>query len=88
LTVTLISFDDSKLPFVPYIQQDIDTIAYKAVELIIEQMEGTYVPRRKTVPVKFAADVGYPTPEGFVTLVFKQQHNNRQNHEELPAVFK
>ena len=62
--VALVSFDDPKLPFVPYIQQDIDTIADKAADFIIEQMEDTYVPRRETVPVKFVADVGYPTPGG------------------------
>ena len=62
--VALVSFDDPKLPFVPYIQQDIFAVADKAVELIIEQMEGQYAPRRETVPVTFVADVGYPTPEG------------------------
>jgi len=32
--VALVSFDDPKLPFVPYIQQDIFAVADKAVELI------------------------------------------------------
>lgn len=62
--ITFDSFDDPKLPFVPYIQQDIFAVADKAVELIIEQMEGQYAPRREMVPVTFVADVGYPTPEG------------------------
>jgi len=63
-TIALVSFDDPKLPFVPYVRQDIDAIAEKAVELIIEQMEGTVSLSRETVPVTFVADAGYPTPEG------------------------
>jgi DNA-binding LacI/PurR family transcriptional regulator len=62
--MALVSFDDPKLPFELYIHQGIDTITGKAVELIIEQMEGRYVPRRETMPFKSVADVGYPTPEG------------------------
>jgi DNA-binding LacI/PurR family transcriptional regulator len=51
---------------VPYVQQDLANIVDKAVELIIEQMEGEshYAPRRETVPVTFVADMGSPTPEG------------------------
>lgn len=62
--LTLVSFDDPKLPFVPYIVQDIPAIAEKAVDMIIQQMEGSYIPRRETVPVTFIRDVRYPTPEG------------------------
>ncbi|MFB9279287.1 GntR family transcriptional regulator [Cohnella cellulosilytica] len=62
--LTLVSFDDPKLPFVPYIEQNIPAIAEKAVEMIIHQMEGAYAPRREIVPVTFVRDVTYPAPEG------------------------
>ena len=50
-TIALVSFDDPKLPFVPYVRQDIDAIAEKAVELIIEQMEGTVSLSRVTARI-------------------------------------
>jgi len=31
-TIALVSIDDPKLPFVPYVRQDIDAIADKVVE--------------------------------------------------------
>ncbi|WP_158602316.1 GntR family transcriptional regulator [Cohnella endophytica] len=62
--MTLVSFDDPKLPFVPYIEQNIPAIADKTVEMIIQQMEGTYAPRREIIPVTFIRDVRYPSPEG------------------------
>jgi GntR family transcriptional regulator of arabinose operon len=62
--LTLISFDDPKLPFVPYMEQNIPLIADRAVEMIIKQMEESYSSQRETVPVKFVRDVRYPAPEG------------------------
>jgi len=58
------SSHSTNLPFVLYFQQDFFAIADKAVELIIEKMNGQYVPHRETMPVTFVADVGYPTREG------------------------
>jgi DNA-binding LacI/PurR family transcriptional regulator len=60
----MISFDDPKLPFVPFIKQDIESIAKKAVAILISQMENTYRVLRETVPVEFVSEVEYPLPGG------------------------
>ncbi|THF80382.1 GntR family transcriptional regulator [Cohnella fermenti] len=62
--VLLASFDDPKLPFVPFVEQDIGTISQKAVDLIIRQMEQGYFVARESVPVRFVDGVRYPMPDG------------------------
>lgn len=64
--VTLISFDDPKLPFVPYIRQDTATIAQRAVDILLAQMESDYVVMREEIPVQFVTEVRYPTPFGLL----------------------
>lgn len=61
--VRLVSFDDPKLPFVPFIQQDTETIAKRAVDILIGQMEKGYRVERVTVPVRFVDQVRYPMPD-------------------------
>jgi len=61
--VKLVSFDDPKLPFVPFVQQDTETIARRAVDILIEQMEKGYRVERVTVPVRFVDRVRYPMPD-------------------------
>jgi DNA-binding LacI/PurR family transcriptional regulator len=61
--IKLISFDDPKLPFVPFIQQDTETIAKRAVEILIDQMEKGYRVERVTVPVRLVDHVRYPMPD-------------------------
>lgn len=50
--VELITFDPPRISGTTYIQQDIEECSKKAVELLLEQMEGIYKPRRIFVPVK------------------------------------
>jgi len=61
--VRLVSFDDPKLPFVPFIQQDTESIAKRAVDILIRQMEKGYMIERVTVPVRFMDNVRYPMPD-------------------------
>ena len=58
--IVLVSFDDPKLPFVPFVQQDMIEIAKRSVGLLISQMEDEYKFRRELVPMQFVSDVQYP----------------------------
>ncbi|RKP52918.1 GntR family transcriptional regulator [Cohnella endophytica] len=60
--IKLVSYDDPKLPFVPFIKQNIESIANHAVDILIRQMESTYQVERVTVPVRLVEDVTYPLP--------------------------
>lgn len=62
--VLLISFDDPKLPFVPFVQQDTAAIAKRAVEILVSQMEKEYRVLSEEVPTQFLIDVRYPLPFG------------------------
>ncbi|THF80375.1 GntR family transcriptional regulator [Cohnella fermenti] len=58
----LVSFDDPKLPFVPFIKQDVESIAKHAVDILLRQMESAYKVERVIVPVRFIENVRYPFP--------------------------
>ncbi|MFB9279289.1 GntR family transcriptional regulator [Cohnella cellulosilytica] len=60
--IKLVSYDDPKLPFVPFIKQNIESIANHAADILIDQMESAYRVERVTVPVRFVEDVAYPLP--------------------------
>ncbi|MEK3735073.1 MULTISPECIES: GntR family transcriptional regulator [Paenibacillus] len=47
----LAAFDDPDLEGVPYVRQHLDEMCRSAVELLAEQLEGKYDPRREVVPV-------------------------------------
>jgi len=47
----LAAFDDPDLPGVPYVRQREDEIGRHAIELLSEQLQGVYEPRRVVVPV-------------------------------------
>ncbi|MCJ7842884.1 GntR family transcriptional regulator [Lederbergia sp. NSJ-179] len=51
--IELISFDDSGIEGLAYIQQDIEQCSKQTMELLQEQLEGTYNPRRVFIPVYF-----------------------------------
>ncbi len=50
--VELISFDDPRLPGVPYVRQDEREMARSAVSLLRDRIEGAYAPQSVVVPVK------------------------------------
>lgn len=62
--VTLVSFDDPKLPFVPYVEQDIKMIAQRSTEILIGQIEGDYRITQEELPMTFVKNVTYPLPFG------------------------
>ncbi len=64
----LVSFDDPRLPFVPYVKQDVSSIAEKAIQILISQMEDTYKVISEKVPASFIKDVTYPLPFGIENL--------------------
>lgn len=64
--VTLVSFDDPKLPFVSFVEQDAATIAQRAVEILLRQMESDYQVVCEEIPVRFVTDVRYPAPFGIL----------------------
>ncbi|WP_257469060.1 GntR family transcriptional regulator [Bacillus sp. D386] len=51
--IVLLTFDPSGIAGVPFIKQDIDKCSKKAVDLLLEQVKGTYNPKRIYVPVQF-----------------------------------
>ncbi|GAB6930497.1 hypothetical protein JCM10914A_44800 [Paenibacillus sp. JCM 10914] len=50
----LASFDDPGLEDVPHVRQQLDDICRRSVELLSEQLNGTYEPRREVLPVKWS----------------------------------
>lgn len=64
----LISFDDPRLPFVPYVKQNVALIAEKATRILISQMEDGYKVFSEKVPASFIRDVTYPLPFGIENL--------------------
>lgn len=64
--ITLVSFDDPKLPFVPYIEQNTAMIGQRAVEILLRQMESDYQVVHEEIPVRFVTDVRYPSPFGIL----------------------
>lgn len=62
--VCLVSFDDPKLPFVPYIRQNMKEIAHTAVNILANQMESGYQFVCRKVPTSLITDVTYPLPFG------------------------
>ncbi|WP_283248453.1 GntR family transcriptional regulator [Bacillus sp. FJAT-49711] len=51
--IEIISFDDSGKEGISYIQQNIEECSKQTIELLQEQLEGQYNPRRVFVPVEF-----------------------------------
>jgi DNA-binding LacI/PurR family transcriptional regulator len=64
--VTLVSFDDPKLPFIPFAKQDIKLIAKRSTEILISQIEDSYQIICEKIPMTFVKDVSYPLPFGVV----------------------
>lgn len=64
----LISFDDPRLPFVPYVKQNVVQIAEKATRILISQMEEGYKVISEKIPATFIKDVTYPLPFGIEYL--------------------
>ncbi|WP_320930340.1 GntR family transcriptional regulator [Hungatella sp.] len=62
--ITLISFDDPKLPFVPYVKQDIESIARRSTKILTEQIENKYTIVQEDLPMTFVKNVSYPLPFG------------------------
>lgn len=50
-SLELISFDQSELPGVSYVKQNVEEMCKVTVEMLLEQIQGTYNPRRVAVPV-------------------------------------
>ncbi|MCR2803837.1 GntR family transcriptional regulator [Paenibacillus soyae] len=48
----IVAFDESELEHVSYIEQQIDEMGRLTVELLAEQLQGRYEPRREVVPVQ------------------------------------
>lgn len=78
--VTLVSFDDPKLPFVPYVEQDVRTIGLSAVDILVRQMENEYFFTWKKVPTRLVTDVAYPQPfsQPFTTDIWKDSSGPEQ----------
>ena len=57
-----------KLPFVPYVKQNVEEIARKTIQVLIEQMENSYTVTSHKVPVKLVLDVKYPDPFGVESI--------------------
>ncbi|EHB62460.1 MULTISPECIES: GntR family transcriptional regulator [Paenibacillus] len=49
----LAAFDDPDLEGVPYVHQQLDDVCRIAVDLLSEQLSGTFEPRREVVPVRW-----------------------------------
>lgn len=49
----LVAFDDPGLEGVPHVRQQLDDICRRAVDMLSEQLSGTYEPRREVVPVRW-----------------------------------
>lgn len=64
----LISFDNSRLPFVPYVKQDVARISKRAIEILMSQIEGSYKVVSKKIPAIFIKDVTYPSPFGIENI--------------------
>ncbi|WP_230200166.1 GntR family transcriptional regulator [Bacillus niameyensis] len=54
--IEIISFDHSGIEGIAYIQQNIEECSKQTIDLLLEQLEGNYEPRRVFVPVKFIND--------------------------------
>jgi len=51
--IELVSFDDPEIPGISHILQDEEQMAHSAVQLLLDQLEGYYVPQRVEIPVKW-----------------------------------
>ena len=58
----LAAFDDPDLPGVPYVRQQEDEIGRLAIELLGEQLQERYEPRRVIVPVQLQTEGSIPPP--------------------------
>lgn len=50
-SLELVSFDQSELPDVSYVKQNVEEMCKVTVDMLLEQIQGTYKPRRIAVPV-------------------------------------
>ncbi len=64
----LISFDNPRLPFVPYVKQDVARISKRAIEILMSQIEGSYKVVSEKIPAIFIKDVTYPSPFGIENI--------------------
>jgi DNA-binding LacI/PurR family transcriptional regulator len=62
--ITLVSFDDPKLPFIPFVQQDVRRIAKRSTEILIAQIGDKHQVVREKIPMTFTKDVACPLPFG------------------------